>query len=243
MNTNQGETPCPSSRSQQRHPRSSPIEVQLEEPLLTTATALRLVFKKDYEFKRWLKAQKDSQKPLKVQLRQPSHDSAHHQFEKLHRVPAGFGNGDGSLLPVRVSVEQPLPPRDRLEGSARLLGSPLVLHSDALHDPYILYSILLSGLYIFTLRANRRPKPSQLPPCPDPRLRRDLSLVVGEIHNRRRPIPSENPSWLVIPERGLYTGIAIFGAIGTGKTSCCMYPLPIFEPRTRPIPSITRAIR
>ena len=90
--------------------------------------------------------------------------------------------------------------------------------------PYILYSILLSGLYIFTLRAGRRAKPSQLPPYPDPRLRRDLSLVVGEIHNRRKPIPSENPSWLVIPERGLYTGIAIFGAIGTGKTSCCMYP-------------------
>jgi hypothetical protein len=27
-------------------------------------SALRLVFKKDYEFKRWLKVQKDSQKPL-----------------------------------------------------------------------------------------------------------------------------------------------------------------------------------
>ena len=90
--------------------------------------------------------------------------------------------------------------------------------------PYILYSILLSGLYIFTLRPGRRPKPSQLPPYPAPLLRRDLFLVVGEVHNRRKPIPSENPSWLVIPERGLYTGIAIFGAVGTGKTSCCMYP-------------------
>jgi hypothetical protein len=28
----------------------------------------------------------------------------------------------------------------------------------------------------------------------------------------------------VIPERGLYTGIAILGAVGSGKTSCCMYP-------------------
>ena len=61
-------------------PKIVTIEVQLEEPLLTTlkaycefidstpdhvvATALRLVFKKDYEFKRWLKAQRDSQKPL-----------------------------------------------------------------------------------------------------------------------------------------------------------------------------------
>jgi hypothetical protein len=61
-------------------PKIVAMEVELEEPLLTTlkaycefidstpdhviATALRLVFKKDYEFKRWLKAQKESQKPL-----------------------------------------------------------------------------------------------------------------------------------------------------------------------------------
>jgi hypothetical protein len=62
-------------------PKLVTIEFQLEEPLLTTlkaycefidstphhviATALRLVFKKDYEFKRWLKVQQDSQKPLR----------------------------------------------------------------------------------------------------------------------------------------------------------------------------------
>lgn len=61
-------------------PKIVSIEFQLEEPLLTTLkaycefidstpdhvipTALRLVFKKDYEFKRWLKEQKDSQKPI-----------------------------------------------------------------------------------------------------------------------------------------------------------------------------------
>ena len=33
-----------------------------------------------------------------------------------------------------------------------------------------------------------------------------------------------SPSWLTIPDRGLFTGIAIFGAIGTGKTTCCMRP-------------------
>ena len=32
------------------------------------------------------------------------------------------------------------------------------------------------------------------------------------------------PRWLTIPERGLYTGVAIIGAIGTGKTSASMYP-------------------
>jgi hypothetical protein len=61
-------------------PKIVTIDFQIEEPLLTTLkgycefidstpdhvipTALRLVFKKDYEFKRWLKAQRDSQKPI-----------------------------------------------------------------------------------------------------------------------------------------------------------------------------------
>jgi hypothetical protein len=49
-------------------------------------------------------------------------------------------------------------------------------------------------------------------------------LVVGEIHNPRKPLPSETPRWLIIPQRGLFTGLAIIGAVGTGKTSCCMYP-------------------
>jgi hypothetical protein len=90
--------------------------------------------------------------------------------------------------------------------------------------PYIILSILLSGLYIFALKARRRVSPSRLPVYPDPLKRDDLFLVVGEVHNPRKPTPAENPRWLTIPERGLYTGIAILGAVGTGKTTCCMYP-------------------
>ena len=70
----------------------------------------------------------------------------------------------------------------------------------------------------------RRISPGRLPRYPDPRKRNDLYLVVGEVHNPRKPGPAEAPRWLTIPERGLFTGIAIFGAVGTGKTSCCMYP-------------------
>jgi hypothetical protein len=51
-----------------------------------------------------------------------------------------------------------------------------------------------------------------------------LFLVVGEVYNPRKQVPAESPQWLVIPERGLFTGVAILGAIGSGKTSCCMYP-------------------
>jgi hypothetical protein len=61
-------------------PRIVTIEVQIEEPALNklkayaefidstsnhvVATALNLVFKKDYDFKRWLKAKTTSEKPV-----------------------------------------------------------------------------------------------------------------------------------------------------------------------------------
>ena len=50
------------------------------------------------------------------------------------------------------------------------------------------------------------------------------SIVVGELHHPIDPREAPNPSWLVIPEKGLYTGIAVFGAVGTGKTTACMHP-------------------
>jgi TraM recognition site of TraD and TraG len=90
--------------------------------------------------------------------------------------------------------------------------------------PYILYSILLSGLYIVAIKIPSRSRPGRLPAYPRPRDRDNLSLVIGEIHKGRIPGPSDRPAWLSIPERGLFTGVAIFGAVGSGKTSCCIYP-------------------
>jgi type IV secretory system conjugative DNA transfer VirD4/TraG family protein len=90
--------------------------------------------------------------------------------------------------------------------------------------PYIGCSFLLSSLYIFALKTPKRVRLGRLPAFPDPRKRADLCLVVGEVHQRRKLQPAASPRWLVVPERGLFTGIAIFGAVGTGKTSCCMYP-------------------
>ena len=90
--------------------------------------------------------------------------------------------------------------------------------------PYIAYSILLSGFYIFALKAHRKVRAGRLPRYPDPRTRKEVFLVAGEVHKPRKPGPSETPRWLVIPQRGLFTGTAIIGAVGTGKTSCCMYP-------------------
>ena len=63
-----------------------------------------------------------------------------------------------------------------------------------------------------------------LPPWPVADTDENPAIVVGETHHpvEAREVP--NPEWLVIPERGLYTGIAIFGAVGSGKTSACMHP-------------------
>ena len=51
-----------------------------------------------------------------------------------------------------------------------------------------------------------------------------MFLVVGEVHQQLKPSPSGVPHWLSLPERGLYTGIAVIGAIGSGKTQALILP-------------------
>ena len=58
----------------------------------------------------------------------------------------------------------------------------------------------------------------------NPRQRAELSLIAGEIHRSLKPEPSPAPRWLSIPERGLYTGICVIGAIGSGKTQAVILP-------------------
>ncbi len=53
---------------------------------------------------------------------------------------------------------------------------------------------------------------------------KSISLVVGETHHPTRAVESEQPGWLVLSEKGLFTGVAVVGAVGTGKTSACMQP-------------------
>ena len=63
-----------------------------------------------------------------------------------------------------------------------------------------------------------------LPPWPASPEDEAPSLVIGELHHPVVPRESERPSWLVVPETGLYTGVLIVGAVGSGKTTACMYP-------------------
>jgi len=90
--------------------------------------------------------------------------------------------------------------------------------------PFILLSVLFSLTYIFIVRQEEKVGLERLARYPAPALRNELYVVVGEVHHPKRPQPAERPRWLIVPDRGLFTGIVIFGAIGSGKTSGCMYP-------------------
>ncbi len=75
------------------------------------------------------------------------------------------------------------------------------------------------------LRAGRRRRPAgALPPWPVAADAPAPAVVVGEVHHPVAERESADPEWLVIPERGLYTGMLVCGAIGSGKTSACMRP-------------------
>lgn len=90
--------------------------------------------------------------------------------------------------------------------------------------PFHLASLLLSLTAIVLYRKQPRMRFRELPPYPSPETRPAPSLVLGESHHPTTIGRAAEPTWLTIPERGLYTGTMIVGAIGTGKTSACMYP-------------------
>jgi hypothetical protein len=90
--------------------------------------------------------------------------------------------------------------------------------------PFLVFSILFSLAYIHLYEPKPDEIAGELPPYPDPRLRQDLFLVAGELHQQLKPLPSPAPSWLCISERGLYTGVCVVGAIGSGKTQAVILP-------------------
>jgi hypothetical protein len=90
--------------------------------------------------------------------------------------------------------------------------------------PYLLTSVVGALAYIFVRGRHAHADAGPLPPYPDPATRETLFVVLGEQHHPLKPIPAAQPTWLTIPERGLYTGIAVIGAVGSGKTTGCLYP-------------------
>ena len=104
-------------------------------------------------------------------------------------------------------------------------------------------AVIVGGLIINTVyhvwfekMEDHLPSYKVLPDWPlSPKKDAGPGIVVGEVHHQAKsscfhphhPVKAveiPNPKWLTIQERGLYTGVAIFGAVGSGKTSACMQP-------------------
>jgi hypothetical protein len=85
----------------------------------------------------------------------------------------------------------------------------------------ILAAALVTFAEVHGLAQSRTRWRRPLPPYPfDPRM---TQLVVGETHEQDGT-RSDRPGWLVLPEKGMYTGILITGATGSAKTSAAQYP-------------------
>ena len=89
---------------------------------------------------------------------------------------------------------------------------------------FLFFTVVSTMIYILAARGHAALAMHRLPPYPPIASRRDPYLVLGELHHQTRAERAPMPAWLTVPERGLYTGVAIVGAIGSGKTSACMYP-------------------
>ena len=90
--------------------------------------------------------------------------------------------------------------------------------------PFLAVSLVTSLLTIIASRRPRTKRTRVLPPYPAAASRPAPSIVLGESHFTRSLGRAPEPTWLTIPERGLYTGVMVLGAVGSGKTSACMYP-------------------
>src|SRR3989442_5316704 len=65
--------------------------------------------------------------------------------------------------------------------------------------PYIAASLLFSLAYIFSPRDPSPVTRGKLPLYPEVPARDKLFVVIGEVHHAKRPEPSANPYWLLIP--------------------------------------------
>jgi TraM recognition site of TraD and TraG len=113
-----------------------------------------------------------------------------------------------------IALREPTLFRALLQGYAALWFS----------TPFFVASFLLSIVTIVAYRQAPTERARPLPRYPKPETRSSPTLILGETHFHTIAGRAPQPDWLTIPQRGLYTGVMILGAVGTGKTSACMYP-------------------
>jgi len=91
--------------------------------------------------------------------------------------------------------------------------------------PFFISFLILSQIYVRAVDGKQTLIYHPLPQYPAVSERKHLYVVLGESHNQTDFDRAQHPDWCIQPDRGLYTGTALFGGIGTGKTSSVMYPV------------------
>lgn len=127
-----------------------------------------------------------------------------------------------SLYPIHTT--DPILRLIELERPAIFYGIAWSYNLFLYSTPFLAFSILFSLAYVHFYAPRLKEASGPLPSYPDPMMREDLFLVLGELHHQTKPKPSPTPQWLSIPARGLYTGICIVGATGSGKTRAILLP-------------------
>ena len=129
-----------------------------------------------------------------------------------------YGIGSLSLSRLAVSGRERFAANGAASETVPVLRNQVRFCGDAVYNSLHRFSILFSFAYIFMVRRKEQVVGTPLAPYIPPAMRSELYLVIGELHHPKRPQPAATPQWLIVPERGLFTGIAIFGAVGSDKT-------------------------
>ena len=159
---------------------------------------------------------------LTVQLRNLSRPLVEYRMILSLGLSSACGIVLQSLYPVHAAA--PLLHLLALERPALFHGLLWSYNLFLYSTPFLIFSILFSLAYIHFYEPRPDEVAGQLPQYPNPLRREDLFLVIGELHRQLKLEPSPAPSWLCISERGLYTGICVVGAIGSGKTKAVILP-------------------
>jgi hypothetical protein len=80
--------------------------------------------------------------------------------------------------------------------------------------PFWIASMMASLVTIAVYRTPPAARFRGLPTYPQPETRPAPSLVLGEAHHATTPGRAPEPTWLTIPQRGLYTGLMVLGVLG-----------------------------
>ena len=131
-------------------------------------------------------------------------------------IVLGIGASTGLYVtaPFPDSADAPLLVLMEAYAPILLMG----IHAGYFAMPGVLLAIggmLLLGVWRvwFEQMPDKKPVKGGLPDWPVSDADDELGLVVGELHHPVEAREISNPKWLVIPERGLFTGLAIFGAV------------------------------